>query len=90
MQGPLMPPDQSQTHRWVKECLRRRGKNFSDVARKAGVSTSTIYAVSKGLARSARLERLISEEIGFEPAQIWPDRPMVRSQLDKAVVTPPA
>jgi lambda repressor-like predicted transcriptional regulator len=76
-----MPVDtiQLQTHKWVKECLKRRGKSFSDLARAAGVSTSTIYSVSKGLARSSKLEQLISREIGFEPWQIWKHGPDQRS-----------
>jgi lambda repressor-like predicted transcriptional regulator len=70
-----MKSTELETHRWVKQCLKRRGLSFSDVARAAGVSTSTIYSVSKGEARSARVERLIGDHIGFEPHQIWLNRP---------------
>ncbi|WP_140985834.1 helix-turn-helix domain-containing protein [Asticcacaulis tiandongensis] len=62
------------THDWVKECLRRRGTNFSSIARQAGVSTSLVYSVSKGITRSARIENMLSSAIGFSPEQIWLDR----------------
>jgi Ner family transcriptional regulator len=63
-----------ETHTWVKECLRRKGRSFADIARAAGVSASSVYSVTKGFARSARLEAAISEAIGFKQSEIWPER----------------
>jgi lambda repressor-like predicted transcriptional regulator len=62
----------AKTHQWVKEALRRKGFSFVDLAKVAGVSASTVYAVSTGRARSARIESLICATIGYEPQQIWP------------------
>jgi lambda repressor-like predicted transcriptional regulator len=69
-----MPRHNLETHAFVKECLRRRGRSFAQLARTAGVSTSSIYSVSKGFARSARLEAIISEAAGFKQSEIWPER----------------
>jgi lambda repressor-like predicted transcriptional regulator len=62
----------AKTHQWVKEALRRKGFSFVDLAKVAGVSASTVYAVSTGRARSAKIETLICATIGYEPQQIWP------------------
>jgi len=62
------------THKWIKECLYRQGKTFSHLAREAGVSCSTVYSVSRGVARSSRIEQIIADAIRYPPAEIWLDR----------------
>lgn len=48
----------------IAKALRAVGSGPSDVARRAGVSPSTVTKVMRGLSRSARIEKMISEIVG--------------------------
>lgn len=52
--------------------LRKKGTSLAAVSRKAGLSSSTL---ANALTRHwPKGERLIAEELGVTPEQIWPSR----------------
>lgn len=52
--------------------LRKKGTSLAAVSRKAGLSSSTLAnALTK---RWPKGEKLIAEELGIAPEQIWPSR----------------
>ncbi|EBG2392765.1 transcriptional regulator [Salmonella enterica subsp. enterica] len=52
--------------------LRKKGTTLAAVSRKAGLSSSTLAnALTR---RWPKGERLIAEELGVTPEQIWPSR----------------
>lgn len=61
-------------HQWVRTALKKRGLSMSDIARSLAVTPTTACMVSRGSGRSRRIEQAIGEAIGFQPAEIWPDR----------------
>lgn len=48
----------------IARALRAAGSGPSDVARRAGVSPSTVTKVMRGQSRSAKIEKLISDITG--------------------------
>jgi len=61
-------------HGHIKWLLRTQGSSFSDIARALDVGPSAVTLVSKGRARSRRIEAAIAEATGLKPAQLWPDK----------------
>jgi Ner family transcriptional regulator len=63
-------------HQMIKLMLRAKSISFTDVARANNVTVSTVSLVSKGGAKSARLESALADALGLTREQLWPDRPM--------------
>lgn len=57
----------------IKNLLRERGANMSDVARAAGVTPQTVGRVIAGKDKSRRIAMLISRFLGKSVDQLWPD-----------------
>lgn len=67
-----IPDDPVQRNEWIKFQLRMRGTSMSDLARRVGV---TRQAVRNALTSPyPKMERLIADELGLDPATIWPER----------------
>lgn len=60
-------------HGHIKWLLKTQGSSFSDIARALQVGPSAVTLVSKGRARSRRIEAAIAKATGLKPAQLWPD-----------------
>jgi transcriptional regulator with XRE-family HTH domain len=50
----------------IKKALIDKGVTQTEIARKAGVSTSTVWQVVSGRSRSAKIESIIKEITGVE------------------------
>lgn len=67
-----IPDNPVQRNEWIKFQLRMRGSSLSKLARRLGV---TRQAVRNALASPyPRMERVIADEIGLKPENIWPER----------------
>lgn len=54
--------------------LIRAGVRPTDIARKAGVTSSSVYRVLDNLSTSDRLQRLIAKAIGKPVREVFPER----------------
>lgn len=61
-------------HMKIRHMLERKGITFSSIGRRMELSHTTIIAVSQGRSRSRRVEAEIANELGVQPADLWPDR----------------
>ncbi len=60
-------------HEHIKWLLKTQGSSFTNIARALDVGPSAVTLVSKGRARSRRIEAAIAAATGLKPAQLWPD-----------------
>ena len=63
-------------HLMIKLMLRTKRTSFTELARANNVTVSTVSLVSRGSAKSARVEGALAEALGLTREQLWPDRPM--------------
>ncbi|HHC4785177.1 helix-turn-helix domain-containing protein [Escherichia albertii] len=56
----------------IMAALRKRGTSLAAVSRKAGLASSTLANAIR--CHWPKGERLIAEELGVAPEQIWPSR----------------
>jgi len=68
-----LPSDSAHRRLWVNYQLKLRGKTFSSVARAHGLSSGSV--VAQVFDRPyPRMERIVAEEIGLTPNQLFPER----------------
>ncbi|MGL5839111.1 MAG: helix-turn-helix domain-containing protein [Sphingorhabdus sp.] len=63
-------------HLMIKLMLRTKRISFTELAHANNVTVSTVSLVSRGRAKSARLETALAAELGLTREELWPDRPM--------------
>ncbi|GGD82015.1 helix-turn-helix domain-containing protein [Croceicoccus mobilis] len=61
-------------HDHIKWLLRTKGTSLSEIAKSLGLSPTGVTQVSKGRARSKRVENAIAEATGLKPSQLWPEK----------------
>lgn len=67
-----IPKKPEHLREWIKYQLRTNGSSFSTLAREHGVSRQAVQQVC--YTSSPKWERLIAEQIGLSPEDIWPNR----------------
>jgi lambda repressor-like predicted transcriptional regulator len=56
----------------IKAALRKKGSGQTDVARRLGVSQTTVFLVIHGKAKSRRVAKKISQVVGVPVQALWP------------------
>lgn len=63
-----------QHHEFLKFQLRSAGTSMAQVARKLGISQSSVTVVSQGYRRSHRVQEEIARQLGTTPQLLFPER----------------
>ncbi|MEX0319909.1 MAG: transcriptional regulator [Ruegeria sp.] len=61
-------------HEFLKCQLRCAGSSLTDIARRLGVSQSTVTVVCQGYRKSHRIQTAVAECLGTTPQHLFPDR----------------
>jgi len=61
-------------HARIRYELSLRGLTLAEIAKRAGVSISSVSAVSLGKSRSARVEMILAKALDTEPESLFPER----------------
>lgn len=57
---------------WVKYQFQLQGRSMAQVAAEAGVTRECLYSAFKKT--YPRMEKVIADALGLEPAELWPER----------------
>ncbi len=64
--------DPTKRRAWIKYQIQMQGLSMAQVAASAGVSRSCLYSVFDKT--YPRMEKVLADAVGLEPAELWPER----------------